>query len=204
MHSLFIDMAKRRVAVLVVCCGASLYGVTAHAQVDSYFAETRLFAFNFCPKGWASASGQVLPIEQNQVLFSVLGVQYGGNGTTAFSLPDLRGRAPVGVGQGAGLTPMRAGMQGGVNTATLLEVNLPSHQHGMTASTTAATLSTPPAGGGQLAQAQNMGMYSSTPAVAPVAMRTAEAGSSFPVYIRNPYAGMNWCVALQGYYPSRP
>ncbi len=88
-----------------------------------------LVSFNFAPKGWALCQGQLLPINQNAALFSILGTQYGGNGQTNFALPDLRGRSLVGMGQGSGLSSYAIGQQGGAETALVTANNLPAHDH---------------------------------------------------------------------------
>jgi microcystin-dependent protein len=96
---------------------------------DPYLGEIRNFGFNFAPVGWLQCQGQTLPIAQNQALFALLGVTYGGNGTTNFNLPDLRGRAPIGIGQGAGLAPITQGQMAGQASVTLTTQELPSHTH---------------------------------------------------------------------------
>ena len=88
-----------------------------------------LTSFNFAPRGWAICAGQLLPINQNQALFSILGTQYGGNGQTNFGLPDLRGRSLVGFGQGSGLNSYAIGQQGGAESVTLPATALPLHDH---------------------------------------------------------------------------
>src|SRR4051812_5269128 len=97
--------------------------------MDGFLGEIRLFAPTFAPKYWAYCSGQLLPISQNQALFAILGTTYGGNGTITFALPDLRGKAPVGVGQGLGLASYALGQQTGTATNTLTGGNLPPHNH---------------------------------------------------------------------------
>ncbi|GAB2891016.1 tail fiber protein [Paraburkholderia jirisanensis] len=96
---------------------------------DPYLGEIRMVGFTFAPYGWALCAGQQVPISQNQALFSLLGTTYGGNGTTTFQLPDLQGRSPVGVGNGAGLTPIVAGQISGTENVSVLVSNMPSHTH---------------------------------------------------------------------------
>lgn len=98
-----------------------------------------IFGGNFAPRGYMLCQGQLLSIQQNAALFSLLGTTYGGNGTTNFQLPDLRGRAPIGTGNGPGLSPVVEGQIGGTQAASILIANLPSHSHALNASTTAAT-----------------------------------------------------------------
>src|SRR5438128_6809166 len=98
---------------------------------EPFLGEIRIVSFNFAPRGWASCDGQLLPINQNQALFSLLGTYYGGNGQTTFALPDLRGRVPVHVGNqpGPGLSVYDLGEQTGEETVTLLESEMPLHNH---------------------------------------------------------------------------
>ena len=104
-----------------------------------FLAEIRTFSFNFAPKGWAMCNGQLLAINQNAALFSLLGTTYGGNGVTNFALPDLRSRTPIHWGQGPGLANVVLGQVGGEESHTLTLTELPAHNHSFTASTSAAT-----------------------------------------------------------------
>src|SRR5579875_2732614 len=103
--------------------------------MNPFLGELRLVGFNFAPQGWAFADGAILSIQQNTALFSLLGTTYGGNGATTFALPDLRGRVPVGMGNGPGLTPATIGENFGVESVTLLTTQIPSHTHGVNANT---------------------------------------------------------------------
>ncbi|HEY5838825.1 MAG TPA: tail fiber protein, partial [Pyrinomonadaceae bacterium] len=98
-------------------------------MADPFVAEIRIFPFNFAPKGWAWCDGQLLPLSQNTALFSLLGTTYGGDGKSNFALPDLQGRAPMHPGQGPGLSLHDLGETGGSETVTLLESEIPSHNH---------------------------------------------------------------------------
>src|SRR5881398_1976539 len=98
-------------------------------MAEPFLSEIRIMSFGFAPIGWATCDGQLLPINQNQALFSLLGTFYGGNGVTNFALPDLRGRVPIGPGQGAGLTPRTIGQVGGAESVALIEAQLPAHTH---------------------------------------------------------------------------
>src|SRR3977135_4120452 len=97
--------------------------------MDPFVAEIRIFAGNFAPKGWALCNGQILPISQNTALFSLLGTTYGGNGQSTFALPDLQGSSPMHPGDGAGLSQRFLGEQSGSETITLLQTEIPSHNH---------------------------------------------------------------------------
>src|SRR3972149_4604984 len=99
--------------------------------MEGYLAEVRLWAANFAPRGWMFCWGQTLSINQYTALFALLGTTYGGNGTTTFQLPDLRGRVPVGVGAGTGLTQRVLGDAAGTETVTLLASEIPAHTHAL-------------------------------------------------------------------------
>src|ERR1700741_2523410 len=98
-------------------------------MADPFVAEIRIFPFNFAPKGWAFCDGQILPISQNTALFSLLGTNYGGNGTSNFALPNLQGRAPLDWGQGPGLSPRNLGEVGGETAVTVLASQMAAHSH---------------------------------------------------------------------------
>jgi microcystin-dependent protein len=98
-------------------------------MADPFLGEIRMAGFNFAPAGWALCQGQTLAISTNQALFALLGVQFGGNGTTNFQLPDLQGRVPLGQGNGIGLPPYLIGQKGGAQSVTLTLQNLPAHTH---------------------------------------------------------------------------
>lgn len=177
--------------------------------MDATLAVITMFGGDFAPRGWAFCWGQLLPINQNQALFSLLGTTYGGNGTTTFALPDLRGRTPLHAGQGPGLSPYSLGQRAGSETATLLLNNLPSHSHAGTfnfaVSSNAATTDEPggavPANGSTTAYltggtvSGQLGGVSST--------TIGNTGGSQPFALRQPYLGIHFIIALQGIFPSR-
>ena len=159
-----------------------------------YLSEIRLFTFNFPPKGWALCNGQFLPINQNQALFSLLGTTYGGNGQTTFALPDLRARVPIGF---AGNHPL--GEAAGENTHTVTLAELPTHNHLVNVSADAGTTAAPT--GNFLAAAANA--YGD-PLVSSVAVPTVgSTGGSQPHENRQPFLVLNFCIALQGVFPSQ-
>lgn len=165
---------------------------------DSPFIGTiAIAAFNFAPRGWATCDGQVLPIAQNTALFSLLGTQYGGNGTTTFALPDLRGRAPVGVGQGAGLTPFQMGQTAGVETVALQASQMPAHTHRQMAY---AAATTPEPGGAVLAPAPSRAFRPDGGTFATATL--GRFGDGQPHDNRQPYLALTYCIALTGIYPS--
>src|SRR5437879_4780775 len=106
---------------------------------NPFVAEIRIFAGNFAPKGWALCNGQIMSISQNTALFSLLGTTYGGDGKSNFALPNLQGSAPMQAGQGPGLSLRDLGEQGGAQTITLLQTELPAHGHTMSATMTTGT-----------------------------------------------------------------
>ena len=106
--------------------------------MEPFLGEIRMFGFDFAPQGWALCNGQLLPINQNQALFSLLGNMYGGNGTTTFALPNLQSRVPIHQGQGAGLSAYVVGQAGGAETVTLAAAQMPAHAHPVKASSNTA------------------------------------------------------------------
>jgi microcystin-dependent protein len=177
---------------------------------NPFLGQITLFPYNFAPYGWALCEGQLLSISQNTALFSLLGVQFGGNGTSNFALPDLRGRVPMGQGQGPGLSPYSVGSQQGVEQVTLTTATIPSHSHGFPAFATAATTNAP---GGALpaeGKASGRGAAAVNTYTAPGAAVSLAAGQVVPVTVGGaphnnlqPYLTLNWCIALQGIFPAR-
>jgi len=110
---------------------------------EAYLGEIRMFAGLKPPKYWQFCNGQILNISEYQALYALIGIAYGGNGTTTFALPDLRGKTPIGQGAGAGLTPRTIGQAGGTTTVTLTAEQIPAHTHLVLASTANATTDTP-------------------------------------------------------------
>src|SRR5438552_234549 len=111
--------------------------------MDPILGSIALFGFGFVPRGWAACDGSVLSIGQNSALFSLLGTTYGGDGVSTFALPDLRGRMPLGQGQGQGLSPQPLGALAGTENVTLTSSQMPAHNHALSASTASASSATP-------------------------------------------------------------
>jgi len=180
---------------------------------DPYLGEIRIFPFNFAPVGWALCAGQLLPVSQYTKLFSVLGTNFGGNGSTSFALPDLQDLVPIGLGNGPGLTPRAVGQVGGEMAVTLVSAQMPVHTHDVVATTTQGSTAT--ASGNRLALADTgskqgggnaADFYSSNTQEAKKALPAAAistAGNSMPHNNMMPYVGLNFCISLQGTYPSR-
>lgn len=164
---------------------------------DPYLSEIRMFSFGYAPKGWALCNGQLLPINQNQALFSLLGTTYGGDGRTNFALPDLRGRVPVHLG-----TQQQLGERYGEQTHTLTVNELPSHTHIVAATTAGATTgNTGP--GVMLATSIGSPAYGQPTALAAMAPGAlAPVGGSQPHPNMAPNLCVSFCIALVGIYPS--
>lgn len=164
--------------------------------MDPFLGEIRLFAFNQIPRGWQPCRGQVLPIQANVALFSVLGTTYGGNGTSTFALPDLQGRAPMQISP-----DYPQGAVAGAPTHTLMADEMPMHTHTVSGSSAAPTL-VPPAGN---VWPQDGNTYSTTaPNVQMAANAVSAAGSSQPHNNMQPYLAVSFCIATSGIFPSRP
>ncbi|MGB9179343.1 MAG: tail fiber protein [Pyrinomonadaceae bacterium] len=167
---------------------------------EPYLGMIIIVPYNFSPRGWAFCNGQILPIAQNTALFSLLGTTFGGNGQTTFALPDLRGRVPNSSGQGPGLSSYDLGQVGGTESTTLTVNQMPGHAHPYTpgCATGDATSGKPsnnfPANGGQYASPANGTMGAGV---------TGLAGGGQPVSILQPYLTLNYCIALEGIFPSR-
>lgn len=177
----------------------------AVAGSEPILGEIVCGAWNFAPKGWMMAQGQLLSISQNTALFSLLGTQYGGDGRSTFALPDLRGRAAINAGQGPGLSEYVMGQQGGAETTSLLASNLPAHSHQVVqlGSTQDASLQSP-AGAVPASKARSQFYAAATPGTARAASRTDSAGQGQPINIMQPYLAMSCVIATQGVFPSRP
>ena len=189
---------------------STLAPVPAQAQAGTQFiAQISPMGFGFCPRGWASADGQLLPINQNQALFSLLGTTFGGDGRTSFGLPDLRGRVPVGYGQStSGAGSYAWGQKGGTTSFILSTNNLPAHAHTGTvrASPNAGDTNQPVRNTLALAPyGTNMYLDNDPPtnAMHPNTLQIFPSGGNMAVNKLSPYTAINWCIALEGIFPSR-
>jgi len=163
-----------------------------------YLSEIKIFSFNFPPKGWAFCNGQLLPINQNQALFSLLGTTYGGNGQTTFGLPDLRGRVPMHVGSG-----FVQGQMAGTEGQTLNVSQIPAHTHQINAAT--ATVNQPYPSGNLWATGGTQPAYSASPTAGALMSpgSITNTGGSQPHENRAPFLTLNMSIALTGIFPSR-
>ena len=167
---------------------------------EPFLAEVRIVGFSFAPRGWAFCDGQLLPINQNQSLYSLLGTTYGGDGRTSFALPDLRGRTPVHVGSSNG-TDHRLGQKSGEETHTLSAAEMPQHKHSVTATTTTGTNPIP--AGNELAMSANQLYHEDNNLVNMGSTAVANVGGGQGHNNMQPYIAVNFCIALQGLFPSR-
>lgn len=176
-------------------------------MADPFVAEIRIFPFNFPPTGWAFCNGQLLPLSQNTALFSLLGTTYGGDGKSTFALPDLQGRAAMHPGQGPGLSLRDLGETGGEPTVTLLESEMPLHNHLANCRTGAGTNFTTPVGNIWANAAFGRGginLYNTGAASGTMSPFAAQpSGGSLPHNNLQPYLVLNFCIALQGVFPPR-
>jgi microcystin-dependent protein len=172
--------------------------------MDPFVAEIRIFPFNFPPKGWAFCDGQILPLSQNTALFSLLGTTYGGDGKSNFALPDMQGNAPMHPGQGPGLSLHDLGETGGSEFVTLLESEIPSHSHSMSAQNVPLGSVGAPTGNTLDRPASGNLFNKAGPVAAAMAPETlAPGGGDQPHNNMQPYLTLNFCIALQGVYPPR-
>ena len=173
--------------------------------MDAFIGSILPMAFSFAPVNWMSCEGQLLPISSYQALFALIGTMYGGNGTTNFQLPDLRGRIIKGQGTGPGLPHYNVGQKGGTENVTLTVQNLPAHNHAITvnANGNSSTSNDPTnnyfGGNGPLVyETTKDGTVMNTGAIT-----ATNTGNGVPFGILNPYLAMYYNICVQGYFPSR-
>jgi microcystin-dependent protein len=163
---------------------------------EPFLSEIRIMSFNFAPKGWAQCNGQLMPINQNQALFSLLGTTYGGDGRVNFALPDLRGRVPIHVGSGHTL-----GERGGAQTHTLTAADMPAHTHPFNVSTATGTETSP--NGAVLAKAPANAYATPAQLVGMAPSASLSTGGGQAHLNMQPFLTLTFCIALQGIFPSR-
>jgi len=177
--------------------------------MDPYIGEVRIFSGMYAPDGWADCNGQLMAIQQNSVLFSVIGAVYGGDGSTTFALPNLSGRVPMHQGAGPGLRPRPLGTQVGEAAVTLLAAQMPSHTHvpqaldnqGTSSDPTGAVWTKTPKAGRNPMDTRG---FTSGSDVAMHPMALSAAGGSQPHNNMQPYLALRCIIALAGVYPPRP
>jgi len=176
-------------------------------MADPFVAEIRIFGFNFAPQGWAQCDGQILAISQNTALFSLLGTTYGGNGQSTFALPDLQGNAAMQHGQGPGLSLRDLGEIGGEQSVTLIISEMPAHTHTPTNAKPAGGLPDPTGNMWGTSSAGKVAANFYAPAVGTAVNMNPLAfglnGGGLPHNNLMPYLVLNFCIALQGVFPSR-
>ena len=181
-------------------------------MADPFIGEIRIFPFTFAPADWLLCNGQQVPIQQYAALYAVLGLTYGGNGTTTFQLPDLQARAPLGAGTGVGLAPRPLGTPGGAATVTLALNQLAAHTHlvNVVALDGGTTAVTTPANntvfGSSQAKSKTTGYVTATGPMddALNALAILPSGDSQPHNNLPPFMTFNFCIATDGFYPQRP
>lgn len=196
---------------------------------DPFIGEIRLMGTSYCPQNWAEADGSLLNVAENDALFSLFSCTFGGDCQTTFALPDLRGRVPVGIGAGPGLTPRNLGTTGGVESVELAVSQMPTHKHSLSGVTLKGTMraslyrgDAATATDALLAVSGRTSIYSSAPAVEGLDFNTtslasgsvsvtgqswdevAASGGGQPHNNMPPYVALRYCVALDGIYPQRP
>lgn len=223
----------KRMLVIAALAGSLNMATThmAAAQYEPFIGQLSILPYGgsnpWCPRGWTQASGQLLPISQNAALFSLLGTTFGGNGTTTFALPNLNGRSPIGAGTLPGGPTYVQGQIGGNVSATVIgngnttftlnTNNLPAHTHQLSGSSAASSAGTNTPNGALLPTYAAAGKFytaQGAPADAPMAANAiGNTGQGLPVVApvtlslnvptQNPYIAINWCIALEGVFPSR-
>lgn len=172
--------------------------------MDPYIGEIRIFACDFAPRGWALCDGQLLPISHHAALFSILRTTYGGDGRTTFALPNLKDRIPVGMGEGVGLTARETGEMGGETDVTLTEAQLPIHAQHTPRASTGRSQSGVPLENGVLGSSGGSPAYTANTASVTLSHKTLGPveGGGRPHNNLMPSLSLNYCIALEGVFPS--
>jgi microcystin-dependent protein len=170
---------------------------------NPYIGEIRMFAGNFAPAGWAMCDGQLMPISENDALFTLLGTTYGGDGQETFAVPDLQGRVPIHMGQGSGLSSYVIGEKAGIETVTLTAQTIPTHTHPALCSTGSGSNTSNPAGGTW--SVADTASYSATLPrggfMGTSAINSTPAGGSQPHENMAPFLCVNFIISLFGIFP---
>ncbi len=193
---------KRFIFALFLLSGLAFNSANKIFAQDDYLGDIKMTAITFTQDGWLDCNGQLLQIIQYQALYSLLGITYGGDGRTTFALPDLRGRVPLGIGQGDGLSAYSQGQKGGVETVTLNLSQMPQHTHEVLVSTEAGNSSSP-----NTTYSANSGSFDKEYSTSASTTNTAmvkSAGSGAAHENRQPYLPVRYVICVEGLYPSRP
>lgn len=179
--------------------------------MDAFIGEIRLMPFNYAPRNWAQCLGQLMPIQQNTALFSILGTYYGGDGRVTFALPNFSGTTAIGAGSGAGLSSYALGEMTGVPSLVLQTQQMPAHAHAVTGAiltvSETGTSNDPATGYLALSVSEEYGETAGNAAMALNSVSggpTSAAGGSTPHSNLMPYLTLNYCICLQGIFPQRP
>ncbi|MGA7916036.1 MAG: tail fiber protein [Candidatus Acidiferrales bacterium] len=193
---------RRFVSLLFLAGLVALFQPSAaHAQATPYLGQIMIVPYNFAPQGWLTCDGQVLPIRQYQALFALLGTTFGGDGVQTFALPDLRGRVPIGMGQGPGLSNYDLGGSGGQEEVTLTLAQIPSHTHVPMGTASVANTGSPSGAAWGTPRAL---LYSSMAPTVPMnGLAIGSTGGGQPHENRKPFVVMTYVIALEGVFPSR-
>lgn len=188
----------------IAALGAATLGYAPASAQEPLLGEIRVMPYSFCPRGWMESGGQVLPISSYEALFSLYGAQFGGDGRTTFALPDLRGRAPMGIGAGPGLTPRTQAERLGEERVTLLDSQMPTHNHIVRGSSGGGNVSAiTGAGFGDFTGTLDAYRTSGTQDQATRPDAIVSTGASQSHENRQPSLALRYCVAMVGLYPSR-
>ena len=184
---------------------------------DNFIGEIRIMGFDYAPMDWALCNGQEVPIAQYQALYSIIGIRYGGDGKNTFGLPNLQGQVPMGTGSGPGLTPRRIDAMAGEESVRLSVSEMPTHNHTVTAKMVTATIATdmtaaPVVGSSWLSRQVRVSNQTAIPGFnkndAPNTTLSSQIiasnGSGGAHENRQPCLALNFCIALNGWYPTRP
>ena len=169
--------------------------------MSAYVGELRLVGFSFAPQGWQNCDGSILSIAENETLFTLIGTTYGGDGQSTFALPDLRGRAPIHMGSGSGLSPQVIGSKGGVESVTITMNQYPAHTHSLLASSNAGSSNN--ATGAVLGNGQPIYSSAAPSVLLNAVVEGNGGGGNQPHDNLQPFLTLNWIISLFGIFPSQ-